>query len=145
MTVMAVIGPAQVVGRIAIMTFAPRAPVKAIGSAIVIVFPLAVIGLSYAPPDVAAIAAIAAFYGAANGMITIVRGIAVPEMVTRQAYGAVNGSLVTPMNLMQAAAPLAAAVIWQANGGYGAVLLAIFVGSLTLCGGFWFAAWRSTN
>ncbi|MFU0503829.1 MFS transporter [Pseudaminobacter sp. NGMCC 1.201702] len=112
-TVMAVIGPAQVIGRIAIMAFAPRAPVKAIGSAVVIVFPLAVIGLSFAPPEVSAIAAIAAFYGAANGMITIVRGIAVPEMVTRQAYGAVNGSLVAPMNLMQAAAPLAAAVIWQ--------------------------------
>lgn len=139
-TVMAVIGPAQVAGRIAIMAFAPRAPVKSIGSAIVIVFPLAVIGLSYAPPEVLTIAVIAAFYGAANGMITIVRGIAVPEMVTRQAYGAVNGSLVAPMNLMQAAAPLAAAIIWQASGGYGAVLAAIFIGSLTLCAGFWAAA-----
>jgi hypothetical protein len=77
-------------------------------------------------------------------MITIVRGIAVPETVTRQAYGAVNGSLVAPMNLMQAAAtPLAAAVIWQASDGYDAVLVAIFAGSLTLCLGFWFAAGKS--
>ncbi|RUM98250.1 MFS transporter [Pseudaminobacter arsenicus] len=142
-TVMAVIGPAQVIGRIAIMAFASRAPVKAIGSVVVIVFPLAVIGLSFAPPEVSVIAAIAAFYGAANGTITIVRGIAVPEMVTRQAYGAVNGSLVAPMNFMQAAAPLAAAVIWQASGGYDAVLVAIFAGSLTLCLGFWFAAAKS--
>ena len=89
------------------------------------------------------IALIAAFYGAANGMVTIVRGIAVPEMVTREAYGAVNGSLVAPMNVMQAVAPLAAALIWQASGGYGAVLAAIFAGSLTLCGGFWFAAVRT--
>jgi hypothetical protein len=73
-------------------------------------------------------------------MITIVRGLAVPEMVTRRAYGAVNGSLVAPMNLMQAVAPLAAAFIWQASGGYGAVLAVIFVGALTLCAGFWFAA-----
>lgn len=78
-------------------------------------------------------------------MITIVRGIAVPEMVTREAYGAVNGSLVAPMNVMQAAAPLAAAMIWQASGGYGAVLAAIFICSLTLCGGFWFAAVRTTG
>lgn len=89
------------------------------------------------------IASIAAFYGAANGMVTIVRGIAVPEMVTREAYGAVNGSLVAPMNIMQALAPLAAAVIWQASGGYDAVLAVIFIGSLTLCAGFWIAAIRS--
>ena len=76
-------------------------------------------------------------------MITIVRGLAVPEMVSLEAYGAVNGSLVAPMNIMQAIAPLAAAVIWQASGGYGTVLAVIFAGSLTLCGGFWFAAART--
>lgn len=141
-TVLAVIGPAQVAGRIAVRAFAPEAPVRWLGSMIVIVFPIAVIGFALAPPHVMTIAAVAAFYGAANGMITIVRGTAVPEMVTRHAYGAVNGSLVAPMNLMQAIAPLAAALIWQASGGYGAVLAAIFVGSLTLCAGFWFAAWR---
>lgn len=143
--VMAVIGPAQVAGRVVIMAFAPSAPVRSLGSMIVIVFPLAVIGFAFAPPEVLVIAAIAAFYGAANGMVTIVRGLAVPEMITRSAYGAVNGSLVAPMNLMQAFAPLGAALIWQANGGYGAVLAAVFVGSLTLCAGFWFAAWKSRN
>ena len=108
-------------------------------------FPLAVIGFAFAPPEVATIAAIAAFYGAANGTITIVRGLAVPEMITRSAYGAVNGSLVAPLNLMQAFAPLGAALIWQASGGYGAALAAVFVGSLTLCAGFWFAAWKSRS
>lgn len=34
------------------------------------------------------IAAIAACYGAANGIITIVRGFMVPEMISRDAYGA---------------------------------------------------------
>lgn len=143
--VLAVIGPAQVAGRVLIRAFASEAPVRKLGSAIVIVFPMAVIGFAYAPPQVAVIAAIAAFYGAANGMITIVRGLAVPEMVTREAYGAVNGSLVAPMNIMQAVAPLAAAVIWQASGGYGAVLAVIFAGSLTLCGGFWFASARTIS
>lgn len=138
--VLAVIGPAQVAGRVLISTFASEAPVRSLGSAIVIVLPLAVIGFAFAPPQVAVIASIAVFYGAANGMITIVRGLAVPEMVTREAYGAVNGSVVAPMNMMQALAPLAAALIWQASGGYGAVLAAIFIGSLTLCAGFWFAA-----
>jgi predicted MFS family arabinose efflux permease len=138
--VLAVIGPAQVAGRLTVRAFASDLPVRSLGSAIVVIFPLAVIGFAWAPPQVAVIAAIAAFYGAANGMVTIVRGLAVPEMVSREAYGAVNGSLVAPMNVMQAVAPLAAAVIWQASSGYGAVLAAIFAGSLTLCAGFWFAA-----
>jgi len=143
--VLAVIGPAQVAGRVLIRAFASEAPVGKLGAAIVVVFPISVIGFAYAPPQVGVIAVIAAFYGAANGMITIIRGTAVPEMITRHAYGAVNGSLVAPMNVMQAIAPLAAAVIWQASGGYGAVLAAIFVGSLTLCGGFWFAAMRAVR
>ncbi len=44
------------------------------------------------------------------------------------------------MNIVTALAPLGAALLWQASGGYGAVLAAILVGSLTLCAGFWFAA-----
>lgn len=143
--VLTVIGPAQVVGRLLIRAFASEAPVRKLGSAIVVVFPLAVIGFAFAPPQVAILASFAAFYGAANGMITIVRGLAIPEMVTRDAYGAVNGALVAPMNLMQAVAPLAAAVIWQASGGYGAVLAVIFAGSLALCAGFWFAAAHSAR
>lgn len=141
--VLTVIGPAQVAGRILIRAFAAEAPVRSVGSVVVVVFPLAVIGFAFAPPEVLVIAGVAAFYGAANGMITIVRGMAVPEMVTRDGYGAVNGSLVAPMNIMTALAPLGAALLWQASGGYGAVLAAIFIGSLTLCAGFWFAAARS--
>ena len=141
--VFAVIGPAQVGGRLVIKALASEAPVRVLGSAVVAVFPLAVLGFSFAPPEIVILGVVAVFYGAANGMITIVRGMAVPEMVTRQGYGAVNGSLVGPMQMMQALAPLGAALLWQASGGYGAVLAAIFVGSLTLCAGFWFAAARA--
>lgn len=139
--VLAVIGPAQVAGRIAIRWLAAEAPVRKLGSAIVVVFPLAVLGFAFAPPQTLLIAAIAAFYGAANGMITIVRGVAVPEMISREAYGAISGSLVAPMNIVTALSPFGAALLWQASGGYGAVLAAIFAGSLTLCAGFWFAAY----
>ena len=143
--VLTVIGPAQVGGRILIRAFAAEAPVRSVGSVVVVVFPLAVIGFGFAPPDILVIAGVAACYGAANGMITIVRGMAVPEMVTRDGYGVVNGSLVAPMSIMTALAPLGAALLWQASGGYGAVLGAIFVGSLALCSGFWIAAARATR
>ena len=42
--VLAVIGPAQVAGRVVILAFASEAPARKLGSAIVIVFPLAVSG-----------------------------------------------------------------------------------------------------
>ncbi|WP_274427029.1 MFS transporter [Chelativorans sp. YIM 93263] len=137
--IIAVIGPAQVAGRILIWVFAPHAPVRAVGSMIVIVFPLAVLGFALAPPHILTIAAIAACYGAANGMITIVRGLAVPEMVSREAYGAINGVLIAPMNVMQAASPLAAAWLWSVTGGYDAVLIGVGVGAILVCIGFWTA------
>jgi hypothetical protein len=80
------------------------------------------------------------FTGGANGMITIVRGLMVPEMISRDAYGAINGALVAPMNIMLAVSPLVAAWIWSATGGYDAVLIAIGAGACVLCVGFWTAA-----
>lgn len=107
---------------------------------IVIVFPIAVAGFAWAPPSALVIAAIAACYGAANRIITIVRGFMVPEMISRDPTGAINGALVAPMNATLAVAPLAAAWIWSATGGCDAVLIAIGIGAIVLCVGFWTAA-----
>lgn len=86
---------------------------------------------------------VAAFYGGANGITTIVRGMAVPEIVTRDGYGAVNGSLVAPMNVMTALAPLGARAALagerRLRGSPGRDLRRI----PELCAGFWFAAARS--
>lgn len=139
-TVMAVIGPAQVAGRILIWVFAPHAPVRSFGSIIVIVFPLVVLCIAYSPPEVLMLGAIATAYGAANGMMTFVRGLAVPEMLSRDAYGAIQGALVAPIHIVQATAPLGAAAIWAATGGYDAVLTVIFVITTAIALSFWAAA-----
>ncbi|MFK8253313.1 MFS transporter [Ancylobacter terrae] len=136
---MAIIGPAQVAGRLAIWLLAPGASVRIIGCAVVMVFPLALLALEL-PPHFAIIAIVAAMYGAANGIMTIVRGLAVPEMLTRQAYGAVNGALTAPASVSRAVAPLGAALLWSASGSYDAVLLALLAGTLVLALGFWSAA-----
>ncbi|MFC3640978.1 MFS transporter [Aquibium oceanicum] len=138
--VMAVFGPSQVAGRVLIWTFAPNIPVRILGSIVVPAFPLALAGFAFAPPDLLVLAAVSAVLGAANGMITIVRGLAVPEMVSRDAYGAINGALIAPMNVMQALAPLAAAWAWSATGGYDAVLTAMLGASFLLVISFWVAA-----
>lgn len=140
---MAVIGPAQVAGRIAISLFAPRAPVRRIGSCVVLAFPVAILALAVLPPSFALVAGVAALYGGANGIMTIVRGLAVPEMITRHAYGAVNGALTGPMMLARALAPVGAALLWEQSRAYGPVLSAMVAGGVLLTFAFWAAAFLS--
>ncbi|WPZ14493.1 MFS transporter [Nitratireductor rhodophyticola] len=142
-SIVAVIGPAQVAGRIAIWTFAPEAPVRRIGAIMVGVFPLVLIGYAFAPPQMFVVAAIAAFYGAANGMMTIVRGLAVPEMLSREAYGAINGALITPSRMVEAVAPLGVAALWAASGGYDLYLMLAFAATLVMVGAFWTASFMA--
>lgn len=137
---MAIIGPAQVAGRIAIWVFAPRASVRLIGCCVVLAFPAALILLEATPPSFVLVACVAALYGGANGIMTIVRGLAVPEMVTREAYGAVNGALAAPATVSRAIAPVGAAALWAWGGSYDPVLLAAIAGALILVVGFWTAA-----
>lgn len=140
---MAVIGPAQVAGRLAVHMFAGGASGRRIGSITVAVFPIAMAILYLAPPKFWIVALVALLYGAANGIMTIVRGVVVPEMVSRQAYGAINGALAVPMVLAKAGAPLAAAWLWTISGGYSAVLIALIGSSLLMVGAFWWTASRS--
>ncbi|MDF2995273.1 MAG: transporter [Xanthobacteraceae bacterium] len=138
--VIALIGPAQVAGRIGIWVFASRASVRKIGSLIVLVFPIALVLLEALAPSMMVAGLVAVLYGAANGIMTIVRGLAVPEMLTRDAYGAVNGALAAPAMFARAIAPVGAAMLWAMIGSYDAVLRAAIAGSLVLVIGFWTAA-----
>ncbi len=142
---MAIIGPTQVAGRIAVSVFAPRAPVRLIGSCAVLAFPVAILALAWLPPSFALVAAIVALYGSANGIMTIVRGLAVPEMLTRQAYGAVNGALAAPSMLARALAPAGAALLWAQSQSSGPVPSAMAAGGVLLAGAFWAAAAFSRN
>jgi len=138
--VFSVIGPAQVAGRTAVWLLAGNAPVGRIGSLVVIAFPLSILGFAFAPPEILPLVLTAAVYGAANGMMTIVRGLSVPEMVSHRAYGAINGAIGTPMRFVQALAPLAVAWLWTTGGSYGLAIAAIFAVTVAQAAGFWVAA-----
>ncbi len=77
--------------------------------------------------------------------LPIVRGMAVPEMLSRESYGAINGMLAAPSLVARAAAPAAAAALWKATGSYGGVLVAIFAGAALTAIGFWIAAAMSAR
>ncbi len=133
------IGPAQVAGRVLVWVFAPHASVRRIGSIIVALFPLAVVAIAILPASLLGMAAVAVIYGAGNGVMTIVRGMAVPEMLSREAYGAINGALAGPSLVAKAVAPAGAAALWAVTQNYDGVLIAIFVGASLTAIGFWAA------
>lgn len=142
---MAIIGPAQVAGRVAVRLLAGDVSGRRIGSMTVAVFPIAMGILYLAPAQFWIVALVALLYGGANGIMTIVRGVAIPEMVSKESYGAINGALAVPMVVAKAGAPLAAAWIWTATGSYSVVLVAVVGTSILMVAAFWWAAWRSRS
>jgi MFS family permease len=114
----ALIGPAQVLGRLAMMRSRPAHPVRiapwtygAMAAA------LTLLALSSGP----LLIVFALVYGAANGINTMVRAIAMPELVSPNQYATLNGLMMTPVLLAQASAPWLGALLWRASGGYAAV------------------------
>jgi MFS family permease len=137
--VIALIGPAQVAGRLAIWVLGRNRSVRTMGMATVLAFPLSLMLLMLLPSSFASLAVFAVIYGAANGVMTIVRGLAVPELLTREAYGTINGALAAPGIVARALAPAATALLWAAAHSYGAVLMAAVMSSTLVALSFWFA------
>lgn len=139
----AVIGPAQVLGRFLVTIYAPGMPTRVLGSVMVAVFPLAFAALIPANPSFWLVATVFAAYGMANGIFTIVRSFIVPEMLSPHAYGALNGLITIAATFARAIAPLAAAWLWTIHESYTLVLWGIVGSSLLLVAGFWWAAWKT--
>lgn len=142
---MALIGPAQVAGRVFIMAFGKGASGRLIGSVVVLGFPIAMTVFAWGPAEFLMVAGAAVLYGAANGMMTIVRGIIIPELVSKEDYGAINGALVMPMTIARALAPLGAAALWSWSGSYAGTMAAVVAAAALMTLTFWLAAAISVN
>jgi predicted MFS family arabinose efflux permease len=142
---MGLIGPAQVAGRVLIMAVGRKASGRRIGATIALGFPVAMALFAWAPPELWIVGSAAVLYGATNGIMTIVRGVAVPEMVSAEAYGAINGALALPMTAARALAPLGAAALWSATGNYNATMAGVFCLSVVMVLAFWVAAATSAR
>ena len=57
-------------------------------------------------------------YGLGNGMLTIVKGTAIAQYVSREHVASLNGALGLPTALARAAAPLLLGVLWNERSGY---------------------------
>lgn len=139
----AVIGPAQVVGRILITVFAREVPLRIVGAILIGVFPVTFALLYPAILSVWSVAVLFAVYGLVNGIFTIVRSFMVPEMLSKHAYGALNGIINVCATIARAIMPLAAAWIWETGQSYQPVIAAIAGMSVLLAATFWLAVWWS--
>ncbi|AUN32923.1 MFS transporter [Niveispirillum cyanobacteriorum] len=138
--VLTLIGPAQVVGRVIVAAIAERAPIRQVGVGTILALPVALALLLLPGGGVPALVLFAILYGAANGIMTIIRGAAVPEMLTPRAYGAVNGLMSLPGSVCKALAPLLVALIWDRSGSYQPVLWLGIAACVPILAGFLLAA-----
>jgi len=143
MAIIALIGPMQVVGRVILMVGQRHITTIQLGAGIYFAFPISMAMLATGISDVYGLILFAIIYGVANGLVTILRGMAVPEFIGPEGYGVVSGALTMPTNVMRAAGPVLASLAWGAFGGYTPVLWGLAAIMLIAALGFAAAAMLS--
>lgn len=140
MAIIALIGPMQVVGRVLLMAGQRHITTIQLGVGIYFAFPISMAMLAAGISDVYGLILFAIIYGVANGLVTILRGMAVPEFIGPEGYGVVSGALTMPTNVMRAAGPLMAAFAWSMAGNYTPVLWGLAAIMMVAAAGFATAA-----
>lgn len=118
------IGVLQVLGRLLLYFFEHRFSVHMANRFIPALIPLGLLFLLIAPwlgdgnAGLAMVMLFVLLFGAGNGMLTIVKGTAMAQYVSRDHVASLNGALGVPLALARAAAPLVMGLLWQAQVGY---------------------------
>lgn len=133
---MAVIGPAQVLARVLWFAFGRTVRPAIVGIAVTTAFPVSVVVLMCAGKSPALLIVFALIYGGANGMMTILRGTIVQDVMWTEGYGAVSGLLSMPSNIAKGIAPISAAAIWAVAADYAPVEWTVLLVSLVSAAAF---------
>ena len=128
------IGAIQVLGRLLLYFFEHRFDVHAANRLIPCLIPLSLAALlaagGFAPAAVFFALLFVLLYGLGNGMLTIVKGTAIAQYVSRDHVASLNGALGLPSALGRAAAPLVLGLLWTPAGGYTTGLWLLLVASV---------------
>ena len=138
----AMIGPMQVSGRVFVTVFEKWLDFRKAGllSGIFLLIGFAL--LAQVRPDNYYNYLFPIFYGGSLGIITIVRGIAVPELIGPEAYGALNGIIGLTSSLALAVTPVLLSWVWLIGASYTAPLILLSIISLISLLSFILAARR---
>jgi MFS family permease len=132
------IGLIQVVGRLLMYFFEHHFDLHLANRLIPGLIPLGLLALLVAPWSGAAsvwmVSLFVLLYGLGNGMLTIVKGTAMAQYVSRAHVASLNGALGFPVAVARAVAPLMLGVLWSAQVGYAHGLwLLLVVSVLGVC------------
>lgn len=118
----ATIGVAQVLGRLVLYGFEHRWDLHLINRLVPLLIPLGLLVLLSAAYmgrwQVQVVGLFVLLYGVGNGMLTIVKGTAMAQYVSRQHVASLNGALGLPLALARAGAPWLLGVMWSPQAGY---------------------------
>lgn len=121
------IGAIQVLGRLVLFFFEHRFDVHVANRLIPWLIPFGLAALLAGAGHAGAALLFVVLYGLGNGMLTIVKGTAIAQYVSREHVASLNGALGLPTAVARALAPLLLGLLWTREAGYRwglAVLLA---------------------
>ena len=110
------IGPMQVLGRIALVAIGKKASVRVIGIGVMLALASSTLTLMLLPRTIPSLVLFAALYGSANGMMTLLRGTSVAELLGHERFAEWNGLLAAPTFFANAAAPAILGTVWTLSG-----------------------------
>ncbi len=141
----AAIGVIQVVGRGVLFVFERYWNVHTANRWIPGFIPLGLLALLIGGVHPAGALVFVLLYGLGNGMLTIVKGTALAQYVSRDHVGQLNGLLGLPIALARAAAPLCVGLLWSPTTGYQAALNGLLVASVLATAALWVAQKQALN
>jgi MFS family permease len=128
------IGAIQVLGRLLLYFFEHRFDVHVANRLIPCLIPISLAALlaasGHARSEVFFALLFVVLFGLGNGMLTIVKGTAIAQYVSREHVASLNGALGLPSALGRAAAPLVLGLLWTPAAGYTTGLWLLLVASV---------------
>jgi MFS family permease len=139
------IGPSQVAGRLCVFVVDRLLPIAVAGLVGTLLPVAAMLVLMSIQPDSSLALLFPTLFGAGMGIKTLVQATAAPEFLGETSYGALQGMIMLPVLVAQAAAPFIAAYLWQATGGYGLLQSVLLMAAIVSALAFALAAWLSIS
>ena len=112
------VGVLQVLGRLLLFFFEHRFDVHAANRTIPVLIPLALVALLVGLGQVWGALLFIVLFGMGNGMMTIVKGTAIAQYVSREHVASLNGALGLPSAIARAVMPWLLGALWTAQAGY---------------------------
>ena len=133
------IGVLQVLGRLLLYFFEHHFDLHLANRLIPMLIPLGLAALLAGAGHPWAALLFVVLYGLGNGMMTIVKGTAIAQYVSREHVASLNGALGMPAALARALAPLLLGLLWSPQAGYAWGVWLLLVTSVLAVLALWLA------